>query len=77
MQVKRIVADIGVSDPAAARSFYQDILGLDILMDMRWIATYGSRELMPLQVSFMTEEAERADARPLIEVDDLDEVLTE
>ena len=30
MKVKRIVADIGVSDPAAAKRFYQDILGLDM-----------------------------------------------
>lgn len=57
MQVTRIVADIGVSDPADARSFYRDILGLDVVMDMGWLATYGSRELMPLQVSFMTEGA--------------------
>lgn len=77
VKVKRIVADIGVSDPAAARSFYQDLLGLDILMDMGWIATYGSRELMPLQVSFMTEGGSGAPTPDLsIEVDDLDEVLT-
>jgi catechol 2,3-dioxygenase-like lactoylglutathione lyase family enzyme len=55
VKVKRIVANVGVSDPAAAKRFYQDILGLDVLMDMGWIATYGSPELMPVQVSFMTE----------------------
>jgi catechol 2,3-dioxygenase-like lactoylglutathione lyase family enzyme len=76
MKVKRIVADIGVADPAAAKAFYQDILELDVLMDMGWIATYGSRELMPLQVSFMTEGGSGAPTPSLsIEVDDLNEAL--
>ena len=76
MKVKRIVADIGVSDPAAAKAFYQDILELDVLMDMGWIAMYGSRELMPLQVSFIIEGGSGAPPPNLsIEVDDLDEAL--
>ena len=76
MKVKRIVADIGVSDPAAAGRFYRDILGLDVLMDMGWIATYGSRERMPVQVSFMTEGGSGAPVPDLsIEVDDLDAAL--
>ncbi len=33
MQVKRIVANIATEDVAAARRFYQDLLGLDLLMD--------------------------------------------
>jgi len=74
--VKRIVADIGVSDPAAARRFYQGILGLDVMMDMGWIATYGSPELMSAQVSFMTEGGSGAPVPDLsIEVDDLDAAL--
>jgi hypothetical protein len=46
LRVTRIVADIAVPDSAAARRFYRDILGLDVLMDMGWIATYGSHEKM-------------------------------
>ncbi|PSK91166.1 VOC family protein [Taibaiella chishuiensis] len=53
--VKRIVANIAVTDPAAARTFYETILGLDMLMDHGWIVTYGSDTRMPLQVSFATE----------------------
>jgi catechol 2,3-dioxygenase-like lactoylglutathione lyase family enzyme len=76
MKVKRIVADMSVSDPARAKRFYRDILGLDVLMDMGWIATYGSRELMPVQVSFMTEGGSGAPVPDLsIEVDDLDAAL--
>jgi catechol 2,3-dioxygenase-like lactoylglutathione lyase family enzyme len=76
MKVKRIVADIACPDPAAAKRFYQDILGLDILMDHGWIATYGSREKMTVQVSFASEGGSGAPVPDLsVEVDDLDEAL--
>jgi catechol 2,3-dioxygenase-like lactoylglutathione lyase family enzyme len=76
VRVKRIVADVTVSDPAAAKRFYQDILGLELLMDLGWIATYGSRERMPVQVSFMTQGGSGAPVPDLsIEVDDIDEAL--
>jgi len=76
MKVKRIVANVAVTDPAAAKRFYADVLGLDILMDMGWIATYGSREMMPVQISFMTEGGSGAPVPDLsIEIDDLDAAL--
>lgn len=76
MKVKRIVANVAVSDPAAAKRFYGDVLGLDVLMDMGWIATYGSRDRAPAQISFMTEGGSGAPVPDLsIEVDDLDGVL--
>ena len=34
MKVKRIVSNVRASAPAEANTFYQDILGLDVLMDM-------------------------------------------
>lgn len=76
MKVKRIVADIATQDPAAAKRFYHDILGLDVLIDQGWIATYGSREKMSVQVSFASEGGSGAPTPDLsIEVDDLDTAL--
>jgi catechol 2,3-dioxygenase-like lactoylglutathione lyase family enzyme len=76
MKVKRIVADIAAPDPAAARRFYHDVLGLDLLMDLGWIATYGSRETMTVQISFAREGGSGAPTPDLsVEVDDLDAVL--
>jgi catechol 2,3-dioxygenase-like lactoylglutathione lyase family enzyme len=76
MKVKRIVADIATSNPAAAKRFYGDLLGLDVLLDMEWIATYGSRDTMSVQVSFMREGGAGAPVPDLtIEVDDLDAAL--
>ena len=55
MKVRRIVANIETADPAAVARFYEDVLGLDLLMDHGWIATYGTQATMPLQVSFASE----------------------
>ena len=76
MKVLRIVADIAAADPAAARRFYKGVLGLDVLMDLGWIATYGSGEKMTVQVSFASEGGSGAPTPDLsIEVDDLDAAL--
>lgn len=73
MKVKRIVANIAVEDVAAAKNFYQDILGLDILMDHGWLVTYGSDQKMTVQVSVASEGGSGTPVPDLsIEVDDLD-----
>jgi catechol 2,3-dioxygenase-like lactoylglutathione lyase family enzyme len=76
MKVKRLVANVGVSDTAVAKHFYQDILGLEILMDIGWIATHGSRETMTVQITFLIEGGSGAPIPDVsIEVDDLDAAL--
>lgn len=76
MKVNRIVANLKSNDAALARSFYQDILGLDLLMDHGWIHTYGSDASMEVQVSVASEGGSGTDVPALsIEVDNLEEVL--
>ena len=76
MNVKRIVANIAAPDIAAARGFYGELLGLDLLMDHGWIATYGSREAMSVQISFASQGGSDTPVPDLsIEVDDLDAAL--
>jgi catechol 2,3-dioxygenase-like lactoylglutathione lyase family enzyme len=76
VKVKRVVANVSVSDTAVAKHFYQDILGLEILMDTGWIVRYGSRETMTVQISFLTEGGSGAPVPNVsIEVDDLDAAL--
>ena len=76
MHVKRIVANIAAENVAAARRFYQDILGLDLLMDHGWIATYGSSQKMSVQISIASEGGSDTPVPDLsIEVDDLDTAL--
>ena len=76
MKVKRIVANISAQDVAQPRRFYQDVLGLDVLMDHGWIQTFGSETLMSVQISVASEGGSGAPVPDLsIEVDDLDAAL--
>ncbi|VCU71864.1 Glyoxalase-like domain protein [Pigmentiphaga humi] len=76
MQVKRVVANVETPDPSRARTFYQDILGLELLMDHGWIQTYGSRAEMTVQLSFAAEGGSMTPVPDLsIEVDNVDEAL--
>jgi len=75
MKVRRIVANIEVEDAARARCFYQDVLGLGLLMDHGWIRTYGSSEQMRVQVSFASEGGSGTRVPDLsIEVNEVEEV---
>ena len=76
MTVRRIVANIATPDAAASKRFYQDVLGLDVLMDQGWIVTCGSDERMQVQISFMAQGGSGTPVPDLsIEVDDVDAVL--
>lgn len=74
--MKRIVANVETQDISKARQFYEEILGLDQLMNLGFIATYGSHEKMPIEISFLSEGGSGTLTPDLsIEVDDLDTAL--
>ncbi len=76
MKVKRIVANIAAENVAEASTFYAEIFGLDLLMDLGWIRTYGSEAMMTTQVSIASEGGSGMPVPDLsIEVDDLQAVL--
>ncbi|GBG11207.1 glyoxalase [Paenibacillus agaridevorans] len=76
MKVKRIVANINTKDIAAAKTFYQDVLGLDLMMDHGWIRTYGSNEEMSVQISIASQGGSETPSPELsIEVDNADAAL--
>jgi len=76
MKVKRIVANIDTKNISAAKRFYHDVLGLDVVMDHGWIASYGSDEQMSVQFSFASEGGSGTPVPDLsIEVDDVDAAL--
>jgi len=77
MKVKRIVANVETQNISKATYFYGEMLGLDQLMDMGFIATYGSHEKMDTQISFLSEGGSGTPVPDLsIEVDNLDSALT-
>lgn len=77
MAVKRIMANLAVPRPEAARSFYCDLLGLETVMDHGWIVTFAAptTDGRP-QVSLASEGGSGTAVPHLsVEVDNLEEVL--
>jgi catechol 2,3-dioxygenase-like lactoylglutathione lyase family enzyme len=72
VKVRRITSNIAAADVAAAKRFYHDVLGLEVMMDHGWIATYGSDQRMTVQISIASEGGSGAPVPDLsIEVDDV------
>jgi catechol 2,3-dioxygenase-like lactoylglutathione lyase family enzyme len=75
MAVKRIVPNIEALDPAAAKAFYGDILGMRVAMDHGWIVTFVAEAGTVAQISIATEGGSGTAVPDLsVEVDDLDAV---
>ncbi|CEJ68883.1 Glyoxalase-like domain protein [Chryseobacterium oranimense G311] len=73
--IKRIVANIKAEDLSKADLFYQDILGLEVLMDHGWIKTFGNDQEAKVQVSFAAQGGNNTEVPLLsIEVDNVDEL---
>ena len=75
MTVLRIVPNLHAADPASARAFYGDLLGLDIVMDHGWIITFSSKAPTVPQISIASEGGSGTIVPDLsIEVDDVDQI---
>lgn len=75
MAVLRIVANIATPDIGKARAFYQDLLGLSLVMDHGWLATFAAEGSARPQISFAREGGSGTPVPDLsIEVDDLDKI---
>jgi catechol 2,3-dioxygenase-like lactoylglutathione lyase family enzyme len=73
MAVKRIVPDLHAAEPGAGRAFYEDVLGLELVMDLGWIVTYAAPGNATAQLSVMAEDSTAPVAPDVsIEVDDVD-----
>ena len=76
LKIRRIVANVETSAVEKAHAFYHDVLGLELLMDLGWIRTYGSDSKMTVQVSFASEGGSGTPVPDLsIEVDDIETAL--
>lgn len=77
MKIKRIVSNVAASRVDQASAFYKEVLGLEVLMDLGWIRTYGSSAKMTIQVSIMSEGGSGTAVPDMsIEVDDVEQALT-
>jgi catechol 2,3-dioxygenase-like lactoylglutathione lyase family enzyme len=74
MAVVRIVANIATPHVEKARVFYDDVLGMQVVMDHGWIVTFASANHAAAQVSIASEGGSGTAVPDLsIEVDDLEE----
>jgi predicted enzyme related to lactoylglutathione lyase len=73
MGVRRVMPVFQSDDPTGSESFYAEVLGLEIAMDLGWIVTYAAPDNRAAQISAMREDA-TAPVPPdvSIEVDDVD-----
>ena len=75
MAVKRIVANIAATNIESGKTFYGDILGMDIVMDHGWIVTFAANTSATPQVSIATEGGSGTAVPDLsIEVDNIDDI---
>ena len=73
MEVRRIVPNVFDADPATTREFYTGLFGLDVAMDMGWIATLVAPGSPRVQMSvFELDGEEGRDPFISIEVDDVE-----
>ena len=71
MDLNRAVPVLSVPDVPRAVSVFRDVLGLEVVMDLGWVATLGSVE--GPQISVMHEDATAACNPDLsLDVDDVD-----
>ena len=74
MAVRRVVPDINTRQPEATRSFYVDLLGLEVAMDLGWVVTYASPSNPTAQVTVTETAAPGLQPGMSIEVSDVDGV---
>jgi catechol 2,3-dioxygenase-like lactoylglutathione lyase family enzyme len=55
MAVKRIVTNIAADRLDAAKTFYGDALGMNVVMNLGWIMTFAAEGSMVPQISVATE----------------------
>lgn len=75
MTVRRIVANLAVSDPGSVREFYEKLLDLKVVMDHGWILTFACDAPAKPELSVASEGGSGTPVPDLsIEVDDVDEI---
>lgn len=75
MTVMRIVPNLASANPEDAKAFYQDVLGLDVVMDLGWVVIFASDVPANPQVTIASEGGSGTQVPDIsIEVDDVDDI---
>ena len=77
MNIMRVVPNINTSRMADSISFYTNLIGFEVAMDMDWIVTLKSPSNPSAQISLLktqSPESENGSATITIEVEDIDTI---
>jgi catechol 2,3-dioxygenase-like lactoylglutathione lyase family enzyme len=73
MPVRRIVPDLHADDPARARAFCEDVLGLEVAMDQGWVMTFAAPGNPAVQLTVTGPDAGAAVSPDVsVEVEDVE-----
>jgi catechol 2,3-dioxygenase-like lactoylglutathione lyase family enzyme len=71
--IRRVVPDLKAAEPTAGRAFYEDVLGMELVMDQGWVATYADPANRMAQITVVSQDASASVAPDVsVEVDDVD-----
>jgi catechol 2,3-dioxygenase-like lactoylglutathione lyase family enzyme len=78
MNIRRIVPDLGTPNMEASKTFYCGLLGLDMQMDLGWVATFVSPSNPTAQLTLLNS-ADTGGVQPnlTVEFDDASLVYAE
>ena len=79
MEIKRIVPNISSSKMKESKKFYEDFLGLKLVMDKDWMLTFASVSNPTTQISIVKKvnpNSADSDITISIEVNDIDRLYT-
>lgn len=74
MGIRRVVPNIQSGSPQQSASFYVEVLGFQVAMDMGWIVTFVSPQNRTSQVSVLSTDPSGVHPDLSVEVDDVDGV---
>jgi catechol 2,3-dioxygenase-like lactoylglutathione lyase family enzyme len=56
MNIRRIVPDLSASDLEACKSFYTNVLGLKLAMDLGWVMSFVSPSNPTAQLTILSKD---------------------
>jgi catechol 2,3-dioxygenase-like lactoylglutathione lyase family enzyme len=57
VQIRRIVPDLQGDNFAASREFYENVLGLKLVIDQGWVRTFAAPDNPAAQITMMQRDA--------------------
>ncbi len=73
MQIRRTVPNIESEDPKKSRNFFEQFLGMKVVMDKNWIITFASADNPTAQINVIRhDEPDAPHPNISIEVEDAD-----